>query len=122
MALRGIRQSFSRLLLELGVGISKSDVQFSCSFHNAGPKVGQIEFYYLFLAEMLFAISPANLRLFISSSSMSFSFLITNFLNPFGRRNLVFLFEPNPIPGMTTDPKNFLRTLLSIPCGFLQEV
>lgn len=34
---------------------------------------------------------------------------------------LVFLFEPNPIDGMTMDPLNLRRTLLSIPFGFLHD-
>jgi hypothetical protein len=76
---------------------------------------------YLVLADTVVAISPAYTLLFISSSSRSAALRRRNFLKPLARMWRVFLAEPLPMEGRAWLPLNFLRILLSIPWGVLQE-
>ena len=63
----------------------------------------------------LWAISAQKVLLFMSKTSRSLALWTTNFLRPFGKKNLVVLSEPYPILGIFLFPLKRRRILLSIP-------
>ena len=101
--------SFGGSLLELGLAIGESNIKFLCSLNDDLPTLLILDkdacndrlmiVCYLFFAETDWAISPAYDLLFMRSNSISFSFLMRNFLKPEGSKCLVFAADLDPILG-----------------------
>ena len=94
------------MLLKLGTTVGESNVKFLCSLNDDLPTrvildkdvPGEVS-CYLFLAETDWEISPAYDLLFMRSNSISFSFLMRNFLKPEGSKCLVLAADLDPILG-----------------------
>lgn len=109
------------LLLELGLAVGESNIEFFGSLDDGLPARVNTGATYLVLADRVVAISAQYVLLFIRSSSRSFSLRTSSFLNPFYSTWRVFLAEPLPMVGMAWLPLNLRRILLSIPWGVLHD-